>query len=307
LSAPAASMRFSVVITSHNQREFIKDAVDSALSVRGHSEEIIVVDDGSTDGSQELLRSYGPAIRLVCREHNGGAGEARNCGAQIARGDYLVFLDGDDALLPWALDVYRRIVACKRPVMILGSMQWFQGALPNARAAATPKTMRIVEYKDYMGKDRPFGNSASALVIERRAFLQVHGWLQEMFPMDDQDLTIRLGDSGKTIQILSPDSILRREHPANTVGHVPPFLVVLFRMIDRERHGGYPGGELRRFDRYGLLGGLVFFWTKRAVKRGLYREAASLLARGWPMLVAAVARRCSVLLNGRIPCETIVM
>lgn len=300
-------MRFSIIITSHNQREFIRDAVDSALSTRHADREVIVVDDGSTDGSQEILRSYGQSIRLICRETNGGAGVARNCGAAAAAGDFLVFLDGDDALLPWALDLYQRIVERKQPKMILGSMQWFRGARSDARAVETPHSMQIVEYKDYMGKDRPFGNSASALVIERGTFHQVRGWFQEMFPMDDQDLAFRLGNSGRTIQILSPVTVLHREHAANSVHHVPPFLVVLFRMIERERQGGYPGGEPRRFERYGLLGGLVFFWTKRAVKRGLYRDAATLLVRGWPMLFAAVALRCNAVLNGRRPCETIAV
>src|ERR1019366_8504283 len=103
-------IRFSIIITSYNQPEFIKDAVDSALSQRPGAAEIIVVDDASTDGTQEVLRQYGDAIRLVCRETNGKCSVARNCGAALARGEYMVFLDGDDAFLPWALDVYERII-----------------------------------------------------------------------------------------------------------------------------------------------------------------------------------------------------
>ena len=111
--------RFSLVITSYNQREFIKDAVDSALSLPNPEKEIIVVDDGSADGTQAMLRQYGEAIRLVCFETHQGSGAARNCGANLANGEYLVFLDGDDAFLPWALDVYERIVQAKKPKMIL--------------------------------------------------------------------------------------------------------------------------------------------------------------------------------------------
>jgi glycosyltransferase involved in cell wall biosynthesis len=300
-------VRFSIIITSHNQRRFIRDAVDSALSIQHADREIIVVDDASSDGSQDILRSYGQAIRLVCRETNGGAGVARNSGASVATGEYLVFLDGDDSFLPWALDVYQRIVELKKPKMILGSMQWFRGVPPALRAADSPQAMQIVDYQDYMHKDRPFGNSASALVIDRRSFQAVHGWPEELFPLEDQDLVIRLGDSGRTIQILSPVTVLHREHGANTVHHVAPFLAVLSRMIERERLGEYPGGKPRRFERYGLLGGLVFFWAKRAVKRGLYGQAAALLAQGWPMLFAAIARKFNVILTGRRPCETIAV
>jgi len=113
-------IRFSIVITSYNQPEFIKDAVDSALVQRTAEKEIIVVDDASTEGTLQILRQYGDAIRLVPLETNQGACVARNCGAAVAAGEYLVFLDGDDALVPWALDVYERIVQAKKPKMILG-------------------------------------------------------------------------------------------------------------------------------------------------------------------------------------------
>jgi len=298
-------MQFSIIITSYNQREFIKDAVDSALSAAAGAAEVIVVDDASTDGSQELLRTYGEAIRLVCRELNGGAGAARNCGAAVATGDYLVFLDGDDLFFPWAMEVYRSVVERKTPKMILGSMRWFRGDRPAACAPHAPQSVHIVDYPDYMRKDRPFGNSASVLVIDRRAFLRVRGWMQDMFPMDDQDLSIRLGDSGRTVQVLSPDTVQRREHSANTVHDVALFLPRLACMLERERRGEYPGGSMRRFDRYGLLGGLVFFWFKRAFRCGLYGEAVALLLRGWRMLAIAIARRGSSHLTGRRPCETI--
>jgi glycosyltransferase involved in cell wall biosynthesis len=95
--------RFSIIVTFHNQRQFIKDALDSALSQQKAEFEVIVVDDASVDGSQETLKQYGDAIRLLCLQENVGASAARNRGAAAATGEYLVFLDGDDAFLPWAL------------------------------------------------------------------------------------------------------------------------------------------------------------------------------------------------------------
>jgi len=88
--------RFSIIITFYNQRGFIKDALDSALSQRNAEFEVIVVDDCSSDGSQEILKGYGDAIRLVCHETNKGVGAARNSGAALATGNYLLFHDGDD-------------------------------------------------------------------------------------------------------------------------------------------------------------------------------------------------------------------
>src|SRR5689334_19435660 len=100
-------VRCSIVITCYNQRDFIRDAVESALLQR--ADEVIVVDDASDDGSSEILRTYGDAITLGRMPSNGGPARARNRGASMATGDYLVFLDGDDVLMPWALEIYRRI------------------------------------------------------------------------------------------------------------------------------------------------------------------------------------------------------
>jgi glycosyltransferase involved in cell wall biosynthesis len=297
--------RFSIVITFHNQREFIKDALDSALSLLNPGVEVIVVDDASTDGSQEVLRQYRDSIQLVCLETNRGAGAARNRGASLAIGEYLVFLDGDDAFLPWALDVYERIVQAKRPTMILGTMLWFEGTLPEVQSGDAPEEIKIVDYSDYLRRDRSFGNSASALVIARQPFESVHGWATEFFPQEDHDLGLRLGISGRTIQIFAPCTTLHRSHASNTVKNIVRCSSAVGNLHRIERLGHYPGGLRRSLERRALIGGVVFYWMTRAVKIGLYWQAMKLLTHGWPMVLAAVTRRLGVILKGRQPCETI--
>jgi glycosyltransferase involved in cell wall biosynthesis len=297
--------RFSIIITFYNQREFVKDAVDSALALRKAELEIIAVDDASTDGSQEILKQYGDAIQLVCFETNQGACAARDRGASLATGDYLVFLDGDDAFFPWALDVYDRIVQAKNPKMILGTMSWFEGALPIVRAGDLPQETEIVDYSDYLRRDRPFGNSASALVVARQAFEDVHGWLTSFFPAEDHDFTLRLGASGRTIQVLAPATILHRAHASNTINNVSACMAGVDNLLRRERLGDYPGGARRRLERRALIGGVVIHWTRMAARSGMYRDATAFLLRSWPMVLAAVTRRLGVLMSGRQPRETI--
>ncbi|MGD0695515.1 MAG: glycosyltransferase [Terriglobia bacterium] len=302
-----SEIQFSSIITSYNQREFIKDAVDSALCLRSTNKEIIVVDDGSSDGSQDVLRGYGDAIRLVALEANRGKGAARNCGASLATGEYLLFLDGDDAFLPWALQVYDRIVQAKRPQLILAKMLWFEGMLTQAQPADDPRKMEIVDYGDYLRKDRPFGLSASSLVIQRQLFQSVGGWAKDLLVMEDRDLVIRLADAGRTVQLLSPPTVLHRRHAAQSIHQVSAFIGVLNNLILKERLGQYPGSEARQFERSALLGGVASFWAKKALLAGLYWDAVKLLARAWPMLLAAITRKLSVILKGRRPCETIEM
>jgi len=297
--------RFSIIITSCNQREFIKDAVDSALSLSGAHREIIVVDDASTDGSQDVLGHYRDSIRFFPLAINRGRGGARNHGASVATGDYLVFLDGDDAFSPWAMSVYQRVVQARNPNMILSPMLWFSGPLPKVESTAAAHEIRAVEYSDYLKKDRPFGVSASSVVVDRRSFQRVRGWAEDLVVLEDQDFVMRLGESGRTVHVLSPPTTFHRKHSGQTINQVLPFISALDDLIRREHAGQYPGGERRRLERYAFLGGLVFFWGKRAAKAGLWSEAAILLARNTLMVCVAILRRVRAVLKGRLPDEVI--
>jgi glycosyltransferase involved in cell wall biosynthesis len=297
--------RFSIIITFYNQRDFIKDALDSALAQRSPGLEVIAVDDGSKDGSQETLKQYRRSAQVVCLETNQGACAARNRGASLATGDFLVFLDGDDAFLPWALDVYERVIQAKNPKMILGTMSWFKGAMPAVRREDAPQEITVVDYSDYLRRDRGFGNSASAIIIARDSFEDVGGWSTDFFPAEDHDFALRLGASGRTIQILAPCTVLHRAHASNTVNNVPACIVGVDNLLRQERLDHYPGGARRKLERRAIIGGVVIHWTRMAARNGMYGNAFKLLAHSWPMVLAAVTRRLGVIVGGRQPSETI--
>jgi glycosyltransferase involved in cell wall biosynthesis len=85
-----------VILTTYNVRPFVAQAIESVLQQTYKDYELIVVDDGSTDGSAEEVDALKvPRLRLV-RQANSGSGSARNTGIDLARGEYLAFLDGDD-------------------------------------------------------------------------------------------------------------------------------------------------------------------------------------------------------------------
>jgi GT2 family glycosyltransferase len=300
-------IRFSIIIATYNQRGLIKDAVDSALCQRNDAVEIIVVDDASTDGTQDVLRQYGDAIRLVCRETNGRVSVARNCGAVLATGEYLVFLDGDDALVPWALDVYERIIQTTNPKMIVARLWQFEGMLPVALPGNAPQSTQIIEYVDYYRKDRTAASTASALVVDRQIFQSVGGWSPDMLLMEDHDLAMKLGVSGRTILILAPPTAFYRNHANNASKDIPGYLPWVCKVIRNERLGKYPGGAQRRFQRHALIGGYILTWASRGIKRGLYADTLKLIANNWPMALAAVTRKLVVRLRGRKAPETLDM
>ena len=93
----------SVIITSFNYERYLAQAIDSALAQTWPAVEVIVVDDGSTDGSPTIIERYGPRVHAVFKS-NGGQGSALNVGFASSRGEIVLFVDSDDALLPHAVE-----------------------------------------------------------------------------------------------------------------------------------------------------------------------------------------------------------
>lgn len=99
----------SVVIPTRNRAHLVCEAIESALSQRDGQVEVIVVDDGSTDDTANVLaRGFGSRIHLVRMPCRRGAGAARNAGVRLATGELLAFLDDDDLWLPGKLDAELR-------------------------------------------------------------------------------------------------------------------------------------------------------------------------------------------------------
>jgi glycosyltransferase involved in cell wall biosynthesis len=299
-------IRYSIIITCYDQEKFIRAAVESALLQTCIGREIIAVDDGSHDRSLMILKQYEPAITLIHLETNHGAAEARNRGAALAAGEYLLFLDGDDVLTHDALEIYQRLITERSPIAIVSGALWFSGPVPRAQRDL-PKRIEFFEYRSLMAKDRPSGIYNGAFVIKRLTFQQVGGWSPELFHLDGQDLYIKLAYSGRAILIQSPHTMLYRMHAGNSIHSVSAYVTAVHIMISREYAGVYPGGPPKRFERYGRHGGVILFCVKRTLHARLYTDAARLVISGWPMILAAISRRIMVCIRGRERMQVIEM
>lgn len=299
-----SGLHYSIIIACYNHRLFIADAVESALSQNCRSKEVIVVDDASQDGSLDTLRQYAASIKLLSLSTNHGCLEARDRGAAVAQGEYLLFLDGDDVLPPWAFDVYELLIAERHPTTIVSSARWFEGPVPALGLDDVPERVDFVEYDSWITKDRTSGLYPGAFVIDRRAFHDCGGWSPGVWLHDDRDLALRLGFSAKAIVVGFPYTFLYRVHPGGWSRSAPRFISGAYVLIERERAGKYPGGPRRRFERYACLGGMIPVCIMRGLRAGCYREVIKLVSRGWSMLVAAIIRRAIVRLRGRRPLET---
>lgn len=101
----------SIIINNYNYEQFLPEAIDSVLSQTYPNTEVIVVDDGSTDNSRDVITRYGNHIIPILQE-NGKQGKAFNSGFAVSQGEIVIFLDSDDYLLPHAVE---RIVAAWKP------------------------------------------------------------------------------------------------------------------------------------------------------------------------------------------------
>ncbi|MBI34601.1 MAG: hypothetical protein CMP67_04470 [Flavobacteriales bacterium] len=92
-------MDVSIIITNYNKSEYLREAIDSALRNLNEESEVIIIDDGSTDESKEIMKSYSnhPGVRLIFKE-NEGVIKTRNRAVEESQGKYIIQLDGDDIM-----------------------------------------------------------------------------------------------------------------------------------------------------------------------------------------------------------------
>jgi glycosyltransferase involved in cell wall biosynthesis len=100
---PSAPLPVDIVITNHDYARFLPDAIESACAQTHPAVNVVVVDDGSSDGSQEVLRGVSDRIEVVLKEQ-GGQASAINAGVERCRGEVLLLLDADDVLRPQAAE-----------------------------------------------------------------------------------------------------------------------------------------------------------------------------------------------------------
>lgn len=128
-----SDVRISAVIPTYNRGPLVARAVESVLAQSSPPDEIVVVDDGSTDDTEELLRPFLDRIRYV-RQRNAGGSEARNAGVRRASHPWIAFLDSDDHWRPRHIELMREAIAATRGVAVF----YFSDTLGSAGEGGRP-------------------------------------------------------------------------------------------------------------------------------------------------------------------------
>jgi glycosyltransferase involved in cell wall biosynthesis len=310
----------SVIIPTFNRRQWIAATVRSALAQTFADHEVIVVDDGSTDGTAALLRAeFGDRIRIEALPVNHGRSTARNVGWALARGEFVAFLDSDDLWLP---DKLARQMPCfDRPDVVLAHCRVGKTDATGVRLDAPS---RALEAEFAIAEERGYGYGGitrtwcrmytSAVVLRRAALRQSGGFDPRLDNFEDWDLLWRLARSG-TVATVAEALVLHRTHPGNTPTRwhddALPWLTVNRKHL-AEIDAGSGGTEDQRA-RANLLMNMALgeYWRRdlRASRRWMWRALAAdpqVLAQPgnpvWcaPLLGTLLPHRLADRLAGRI-------
>ena len=232
----------SVIITFYNQERFIRDTVLSATRQTYPRVEIIIVDDGSTKPVTPLLADM-PGVTIL-RTPNSGCPAARNFGFRHSTGDYLVFLDGDDQLLPDAVASQLRMLQCHPDaVLAFGAAQYINGC--GEKINSPPFCRAKNDYFLMLLESNPIACPGAAM-ITRESFVKAGLFDESFFVVEDYDLYLRL--LRKASAIRHPEYVvLYRRHTDNLSKDMPRMLRSVHQALDKiEASGNLTTSQRRR-------------------------------------------------------------
>ena len=203
-------MKVSVVIPVHNGEKYLAQAVESVLAQTYRDFELLIVDDGSTDGSRAVMDHYARRdvrVRILCQE-NRGVSAAGNLGFEEARGEWVARLDADDIFLP---DKLQRQIAFTRQhpdVRIVGTLGYFinrTGRVIGLVNSDGPFTR--TEFEKMAGRGEPVFFVHSSTLMHRQTVLALGGYREQFVQAEDIDLWLRMAEKGHLL-LKMPDALL---------------------------------------------------------------------------------------------------
>lgn len=192
----------SVIISSYNYGRFIGATIQSVLEQTLPAHEIIVIDDGSSDDSAEVIKSFGARVKFIQQE-NQGVCAVRNKGARLATGDVLAFLDSDDIWLPRKLEMQAQAFSSDPEVGLVScGLREFDTNGETLAEYVDGKSgwcaREILLFRDFV-----LNTTASAIAVRRETFERVGGFdeSREIFAAEDHELCYRAAKISKLVFI----------------------------------------------------------------------------------------------------------
>ncbi|WP_017729793.1 glycosyltransferase family 2 protein [Nafulsella turpanensis] len=198
-------MKVSVIIPNYNTAIFLQEAIDSILQSDYDSFEVIVVDDGSKDNTPEVVANYIHLENFRCiYQQNKGLAGARNTGIKAASGNYLVFLDSDDIVLPAKLSMQARFLDCNLSYdAVYSSSAFFKDGEPGCKIETA-----FPNYAGHILQNLLYGNfiHVNSIMVRKDAVIRAGLFDELLRELEDWDLWLRLSVAGS--RFYHQDSIL---------------------------------------------------------------------------------------------------
>lgn len=236
-----SSPKVSVVIPCYGQAHFLASAINSALAQTYANVEVVVVDDGSRDNAAAVAARY-PGVRCV-RQKNGGVSEARNAGIRASSGEFLVFLDADDMLLPHAVQVGMDCLKGQaHGQLATGTYRYVDGI---GRSMPTPPQPNASEdYYAALLRANYLGTPGTT-IFRRLVLDEVGGFDQRFSPAEDYELGLRIARRGHPIHCHDV-AVLEYRRASNHASDDSRLMMErTFRALRFQRQNGFGSDHLR--------------------------------------------------------------
>ena len=264
-------MQFSIVIPTYNRVGLLARTLESVWAQRFKDYEVIVVDDGSSDGTQAYLQNIGNKVRCI-RQANRGPGAARNIGIQEARGDYVALLDSDDLWFPWTLDTFAHAVRDHGQPHILGG-KYFEFEDEAQILATKEESYETLWFPNFLSSSHHAISVGSGTCVLRRETLVGQRFLEDCLNAEDHDLILQMGTLPGFVRILAPVTLAWRRHPASETGDFASGVSGALRLVAREKSGVYPGGPERARERHRILARHIRPVALACIRKGSLEQA----------------------------------
>ncbi|MCB1276981.1 glycosyltransferase [Prosthecobacter sp.] len=208
-------MFVSILIPCHNAERWISQCIESALAQTWQDKEVIVLDDGSTDGSLEIIRSFGDRIRVETGPNRGG-NAARNRLLQLARGEWLQYLDADDYLLPDKIEKQVQFLAT-RPEVDVAFSRYIQETHRDGQVQQAVGMMPEPRDDPWILLLRWDLSQTGALLWRKQAVLDAGGWKVDQPCCQEHELYLRMLEVGKRFEYCDDVGAVYRQWESGSV------------------------------------------------------------------------------------------
>ncbi|CBH23178.1 glycosyltransferase [Salinibacter ruber] len=303
----------SVIIPCYNDEEYVRKAIHSALAQTYPNIEVIIIDDGSTDDSPEIIQSFGGQVRWE-QQANQGAPTARNRGLELAEGKYVKFLDADDVLVENCIK--RQVQQSERlpkdkKAVVFGDAIWVD-----------EEGNELDGYDDLRGRKRDedpvthllHSNPLTSCPLHRREYLQEVGGFDPSLPRSQEhDLHLRLALAGvEFVYEPGPTYYFRQHEGADRISgrsYAEQGLMTHYELVEHhaqliEKHRGSLSSEIRQ-----ALGQLLWRHGRAILREGhedvaqAYFDEAMRLADGRSCVVGSKPYRLLYQVGGPVVAE----